>query len=137
MPEQKIIVLGGGVCGLAAAMLLARDGHDVTVLERDPAPVPDTLDDAWRRGSAAGVAQFHQPHFLQPAGRVVLDAELPDVRDAFAAAGARRFDALDDAAAAVTDRAPRPGDERFADDHRAAPDARAGVRRGRPRPSPA
>ena len=34
----RITVLGAGVCGLAAAMLLARDGHDVTVLERDPAP---------------------------------------------------------------------------------------------------
>ena len=39
-----ITVLGAGVCGLATAMLLARDGHDVTVLERDPDPVPDTYD---------------------------------------------------------------------------------------------
>ena len=33
----RIIVIGGGVVGLTTAMLLARDGHDVTVLERDPA----------------------------------------------------------------------------------------------------
>jgi len=43
----RIVVLGAGVCGLAAAMLLARDRHDVTVLERDPAPVPDTAGQAW------------------------------------------------------------------------------------------
>ncbi len=110
----RIIVLGGGVCGLAASMLLARDGHDVTVLERDPAPVPDTLDDAWSAWERGGVAQFHQPHFLQAAGRVVLDEALPDVRVALAAAGATTFDALTIMPPTVTDRAPRPGDERFA-----------------------
>ena len=36
----KIIVLGAGVCGLAAAMLLARDGHEVTVMEQDSAAAP-------------------------------------------------------------------------------------------------
>jgi phytoene dehydrogenase-like protein len=35
-----ILVLGAGMNGLTTAMLLARDGHDVTVLERDPAPPP-------------------------------------------------------------------------------------------------
>ncbi|MGZ6639978.1 MAG: FAD-dependent oxidoreductase, partial [Solirubrobacteraceae bacterium] len=39
---SRIIVLGAGVCGLAAGMLLRRDGHEVTVLERDPEPVPNS-----------------------------------------------------------------------------------------------
>jgi glycine/D-amino acid oxidase-like deaminating enzyme len=30
-----IVVLGVGVCGLASAALLAEEGHDVVVLERD------------------------------------------------------------------------------------------------------
>jgi 2-polyprenyl-6-methoxyphenol hydroxylase-like FAD-dependent oxidoreductase len=106
-------VLGAGVCGLATAMVLARDGHDVTVLERDPEPVPDTLADAWERWERRGVAQFRQPHYLQPRGRALLEEDLPDVADALARAGGYRFDVLDVMPPTIADRAPRPGDERF------------------------
>src|SRR4051794_30363880 len=107
------IVLGGGLCGLTAAMMLARDGQRVTVLERDPDPVPADPEAAWDRWRRDGVAQFRQAHYLQPLGRQVLDAELPDVRRALQDAGALRFNPLDAMPPSVTDRAPRPGDERF------------------------
>ena len=83
------IVLGGGLCGLTAAMMLARDGQRVTVLERDPAPVPADAEAAWERWRRDGVAQFRQAHYLQPLGRSVLEAELPDVLEALQGARAR------------------------------------------------
>jgi 2-polyprenyl-6-methoxyphenol hydroxylase-like FAD-dependent oxidoreductase len=83
------------------------------VLERDDAPVPDSIDDAWERWERGGVVQFRQAHYLQPLGRAVLDAELPDVRDALLAAGAFRFDPLQMMPPTIEDRRPRPGDERF------------------------
>ena len=46
---MTIVVVGGGICGLGAALLLARDGHDVTVLEHDADPVPATPHAAWER----------------------------------------------------------------------------------------
>jgi 2-polyprenyl-6-methoxyphenol hydroxylase-like FAD-dependent oxidoreductase len=110
----RIVILGAGICGLAAALMLHRDGHEVTVLERDAAPVPDSLEDAWERWERPGVVQFRQAHYLQPRGRAVLDEALPDVRDALVAAGAARFDPLNVMPPTIADRAPRPGDERFA-----------------------
>ena len=44
-----IVVCGGGPVGLCAAMLLARDGHGVTVFERDGVPTPRRPADAWER----------------------------------------------------------------------------------------
>src|SRR3954463_4304383 len=60
------IVLGGGLCGLSAAMLLARDGRQVTVLERDASPIPEDPEAAWEGWRRDGVVQFRQAHYLQP-----------------------------------------------------------------------
>jgi 2-polyprenyl-6-methoxyphenol hydroxylase-like FAD-dependent oxidoreductase len=109
----KIIVLGGGVCGLAGGMMLARDGHEVTVLERDAAPVPGSVEEAWEKWSRDGVTQFRLAHFLQPGGRVVLEETLPDVFEGLVAAGAMRLDVLGLAPPNLTEGGPRPGDERF------------------------
>ena len=110
---SKIIVLGAGVCGLAAGMVLRRDGHDVTILERDAEPAPGSADEAWSRWERDGVVQFRQPHFLLPRGRMLLEEMLPDVAVAIEAAGGLRFDLLSLMPPSVTDRTPRDGDERF------------------------
>ena len=89
---SKVIVLGGGICGLASALMLARDGHDVTVLERDPAPPPESPERAWEAWERQGVVQFRQAHYMQPRGTRVLEAELPDVLAAIADAGAARLE---------------------------------------------
>ena len=62
----SIVVRGGGLIGLTAAMMLARDGHEIMVLEGDAAPVPEDASAAWEAWPRTGVAQFHQPHNLFP-----------------------------------------------------------------------
>jgi len=106
----RIVMLGGGVCGLASGLMLARDGHEVTVIERDAAPVPESVDEAWQGWSRDGVTQFRMAHFLQPAGRIVLEQELPDVFDGLVSAGAMRMDLLGLMPPTVADRTPRAGD---------------------------
>jgi 2-polyprenyl-6-methoxyphenol hydroxylase-like FAD-dependent oxidoreductase len=110
---SSIVVLGGGVIGLCTALMLRRDGHDVTVLERDRDPLPGSTEDAWHTWERRGVAQFRQPHYLQPAGRLVLEAQLPDVEEALRRAGGTTFEVLTLLPPSIEDRAPREGDERF------------------------
>ena len=39
---MKIVIMGGGVIGVTGAYFLARDGHEVTVLDRQPVPANET-----------------------------------------------------------------------------------------------
>ncbi len=110
---SKVIVLGGGVCGLAGALMLARDGHEVTVIERDPAPAPESPERAWEAWERQGVAQFRQAHYMQPRGSHVLGAELPDVLDALKEAGAAELAWGRMLPPTIADRAPRPIDEKL------------------------
>ena len=110
---SKIVVLGAGVCGLAAGMMLRRDGHDVTVLERDADPVPSSPEEAWEHWSRDGVSQFRLAHYMTPRGRIVLEEALPDVLAGLEAAGGAAFDPLAFMPPSIADRAPRDGDDRF------------------------
>ena len=108
---MKIVVTGAGIMGLCSAMLLAKDGHDVVVLERDASPVPDPAT-AWESWDRKGVNQFRLAHYFLSKFRTVVEAELPDLAEALAAAGACRYNML----ANIPDEMKggnRPGDERF------------------------
>lgn len=108
-----VIVVGGGIAGLATALMLAEQGHEVTVLERDQDPVPGTPAGAFENWERPGVMQFRQPHLLLPGGWRFLREKLPEVARALQVAGGRSWSPLDGMPATITDRAPRPGDERF------------------------
>src|SRR4029453_1010678 len=110
---MRILIIGGGICGLGAALLLARDGHEVTVLERDAGPLPPTVDAAWEQWERKGVAQFRQPHNFRAGLRLLLEAELPEIQDALGRAGAYRFDLVNPLPPMFADRAPRTIDEKL------------------------
>lgn len=89
----SIVVLGAGLNGLSTAMLLARDGHDVTVLERDPQPpadrcTPAAAGAAWDSWERRGVTQFRFLHLMLPRWCRIVERELPEVLDELAALGA-------------------------------------------------
>ncbi len=110
---STILVLGGGVIGLSTAMMLARQGHSVTVLEHDGEPLSASPEEAWHAWERRGVTQFRQPHYLHPSVRHLLDSHLPDVKEALIRAGCVTFDVLVTMPPSITDRTTRGGDERF------------------------
>lgn len=87
---SRIVICGGGACGLLMAMLLGDDGHRVVVLERDDGPPPEPIE-AWDTWERRGVNQFRLPHFLLPRFAALLGEALPDVLDDLRTAGALEY----------------------------------------------
>jgi 2-polyprenyl-6-methoxyphenol hydroxylase-like FAD-dependent oxidoreductase len=82
----KVAVLGAGVAGLATALALARDGHEVVLVERDDVTVGEPLEaPAWPR---RGIPHFLQAHSFTSRGRLELKNQFPDVFRALLDAGA-------------------------------------------------
>jgi 2-polyprenyl-6-methoxyphenol hydroxylase-like FAD-dependent oxidoreductase len=84
----RVVVVGGGIGGLATALFLAPRGHDVTILDRDPADLPPDTRTAWSHWSRRGVPQFRHIHLFNARGRNLLRDEAPAVLAALHAEGA-------------------------------------------------
>src|SRR5881394_2925896 len=104
MRSRKIAVLGAGTAGLAAALILARDGHDVVLIERDV--IAETGPERAFASERKGIPHFQQPHAFIPRGRLELREHCPDVYASLIDAGARDVDAARKLAGAS-----EPGDE--------------------------
>ena len=109
----KIVVVGGGVVALGTALLLSGDGHQVTVLERDPDGPPGDPAQAWERWQRPGLNQFRMAHAFLGGFRAVVDAELPEVARALADAGALRLNFIRSVLPPSMTGGWQDGDERF------------------------
>jgi 2-polyprenyl-6-methoxyphenol hydroxylase-like FAD-dependent oxidoreductase len=108
---QDIAVVGGGMAGMLAALMLARDGHRVTVYERDDTGLPATADEAFDGWDRRGVPHARQSHALLARLRRILRERAPDVLDELLAQGATELSVERILPADITDREPRPGDD--------------------------
>lgn len=89
---MRVVIIGGGAGGLLTGLLLGRDGHAVTVLERDPDGPPADDEQAWDSWARRGVSQLRQPHGFIGRTRAILAEELPDVWDRVLEAETYRVD---------------------------------------------
>ncbi len=101
---KRIVVVGGGVGGLTAALALGRAGHAVTVLERDDLPAVGDADAAFE-AERRGAPQVHQTHGFLARLQVLLRDRFPDVLDALVAAGGTTMPTTADLGE------PQPGDD--------------------------
>ncbi len=108
---QHVAIAGGGIAGLLAALLLARDGHRVTVVERDDAPLPASAAEAFDGWERRGVPHARQSHALLAWFHRLLRQRAPDVLAVLLEQGATELGIERVLPPAITDRAPQPGDE--------------------------
>lgn len=108
----EIVVVGAGVVGMGLGMLLARDGHTVTLVERDAQEAPADPEEAWAAWERRGVNQFRLAHLFLPRYRHIIDAELPQLASALERDGALRLNQLLEIPESIRG-AIREGDDRF------------------------
>lgn len=85
MPE-KVLVIGGGIGGLASALAFARRGYPVTLCERDPMVASESPAEAFLT-ERSGAPQAHQTHGFLARIVVLLREWFPDVLDDLLAQG--------------------------------------------------
>ena len=95
-PEKHIIVVGGSVAGLAAALMLSQDGHRVTVLEKDATPLPASPLEAFESWDRRGSPQTRHSHAFLARLNAILVKRAPDLRETLLAHGVEelRFEDL-------------------------------------------
>jgi 2-polyprenyl-6-methoxyphenol hydroxylase-like FAD-dependent oxidoreductase len=73
---SRVIVIGAGFSGSAAALRLAADGHEVVVVDRDAGPVPAGPDEAWE-WDRRSIRQYRFAHGLLPRGHALMGRYFP------------------------------------------------------------
>ena len=102
----EVVVVGAGIGALATALLLGREGRDVVLCERDPAPVPSSPEAMWSGWARPGIPQARLGHCFLSGFRVLLGARAPDVLERLYTTGAPLVDFAAD----------MPGEERRPED---------------------
>jgi 2-polyprenyl-6-methoxyphenol hydroxylase-like FAD-dependent oxidoreductase len=109
--SERMLVIGAGVAGLFAAMMLAGPGRTVMVLERDPPPGSADADDAFVHWRRRGVGQLRHSHAFLARLINIVRARHPALVDQLIAAGCREMTLADLLPSTLKDRySPEPGD---------------------------
>jgi 2-polyprenyl-6-methoxyphenol hydroxylase-like FAD-dependent oxidoreductase len=78
-PRPRVVIIGGGMGGLATALALKDNGHDVLILERDAPPPdidPSSAFDEWNR---PGVPQLRHTHIFLARLQTILRDRHPEL----------------------------------------------------------
>lgn len=111
-PDKHVVVVGGSVAGLGAALLLSEQDHRVTVLERDATPLPASPLEAFEHWNRKGSPQTRHSHAFLARLNAILQRRAPALREELLAHGVEelRFEDMARHALGRDDLAFRPED---------------------------
>ena len=113
LAERHAVIIGGGITGLAAALVLRARGARVTIVERDPEPSLTSAGDAFATWERKGAAQVRHSHAFLGRLRSLLRERYPALLDALLAAGARELKMMQHPPRTLRGLKPEPGDEQL------------------------
>jgi 2-polyprenyl-6-methoxyphenol hydroxylase-like FAD-dependent oxidoreductase len=109
----RVLVIGGSAAGSFAALLLARAGHDVLVVEKDQLDVAPDVESAATSAYRATAPHIVQPHIIMARCRQLLVEHLPDVYGDLLDAGVVEAPLATQMPSSLADTTPRAGDEQL------------------------
>lgn len=86
--QGDVVIIGGSIAGLGCGLALAADGWQVTVIEADATPLPDSVEEAWDRWDRRGAPQSRHTHVLLARLRNLIRDHAPAFLDELRANGA-------------------------------------------------
>ena len=110
MDAKHVIVVGGSVAGLGAAVALGADGHRVTILERDATPMPASHLEAFERWDRRGSPQTRHSHAFLGRLYCLIRDHAPDLLAKLLECGAEELRFADIAKRTMPGAALEPGD---------------------------
>ena len=120
---SKVIVIGAGFSGSAAALMLAADGHEVVVVDRDPGPVPAGPDEAWE-WDRRSIRQYRFAHGLLPRGHGLMARYFPHLVERLREHGGLELNLAHAFIDLIPGSSHRSDDDRFAHGHGPSADVR-------------
>jgi 2-polyprenyl-6-methoxyphenol hydroxylase-like FAD-dependent oxidoreductase len=109
----RVVIIGASAAGCFAALLLARAGHEVLVVEKDRLDVAPDVESAARSAFRSTAPHIVQPHIVLARCRQLLIEHLPDVYEHLLGAGVAEAPLATQMPPTLADRSPWPGDEQL------------------------
>ncbi|HEY1298505.1 MAG TPA: FAD-dependent monooxygenase, partial [Chloroflexota bacterium] len=110
---MRVVIVGASAAGGFAALLLARAGHEVLVVEKDRLELASDIESAARSAFRSTAPHIVQPHIILARCRQLLLEHLPDVYEHLLDAGVVEAPLATQMPPTLADTAPRPGDEQL------------------------
>ena len=89
--REKILVAGGGIAGLGAALALGGGTRDVTILDRDPPPPEGSSEEAFYNWERKGATQLRHSHAFLGRLTTLIRERYPDLMAELLREGTRLF----------------------------------------------